>query len=201
MNAGKNPANRRGHLRVAPLSLAPGNQPDEQMRVIRRSMRECLHKGNFRECRHTLGDGLSGLRRFRQRGALGKREGTDQFRLVIGGDPVASYEVIKTKRGKKSSHANQNDGAPVRKGPVQHPQIQKLHGVQEALGVCFLFASPQLQKTRAHHWRKSKSYQQGNENGHRHGPSERIDIFPRITGHERDRQENNHERESGGHHR
>src|SRR6266851_5296123 len=171
------------------------------MRVICRSVSEGLHESNFGKCCHAFGNVLRDLRRFRKSRALGKRVGTDEFRLVISGNPVASHQMIETKCRKKRHHANQNDHAPVRERPVQHSQIEQFDGVQETLGVHFLFAFAQLQEARAHHGRQREGHQQRDENGHGHGPSERIYIFPRVTGHESDRQKNNHQRESRSHHR
>src|SRR6266478_373048 len=171
------------------------------MRVIRRAVRIRLDERDLRQSNDAVSHFLRELGGFLERSALGKGIRTLQFGLVVGGDPVAANQVIETKRREKSHHANQNDGAPVREGPAQHPQIQKLHGVQETLGVRFLFAFAQLQETRAHHWRESESHQQGNKNGHRHGPPEGIHIFAGVTGHVGDGQKNDDQREGGGHHR
>src|SRR5258708_14144453 len=106
MNARENPANRRGHLRVTSLAFAARHQPDEQMRVIRRSMREGLHESNFGKCRNALSNSLSNLRRFQQRGAFGEREGTDQFRLIIGGGPNSRPRRREKKSKKKRPNGN-----------------------------------------------------------------------------------------------
>ena len=65
----------------------------------------------------------------------------------------------------------------------------------------FLFRTAQFEETRTHHRRKREGHEQRDENSHRHGPSERIHVFARITSHERDGQKYNHQRESRGHHR
>src|SRR5437879_7703273 len=95
------------------------------MCVICRSVSESLNESNFRKCRSAFGDVLCDLRRFRKSRALGKRVGADQFRLIVGGNPIASDQMIETECRKKSRDANQNDDAPMCERPVQHPEIEQ----------------------------------------------------------------------------
>ena len=185
---------------MAAVSLGARHQHNEKVCVIRRSVRERLDERHLRQGHHTLGNFLCAVGGFLERSAFGERIGTDQFGLVIGGNPIASHQVIETKRGKKRRHANQYDYAPMRQRPAQHPQIDHFHRMQNSLGVGFPFASAQLQEARAHHRRQREGYQQRNKNGHRHRPPERIHVFPCVAGHKSNRQKNDHQRESRGHH-
>src|SRR5260221_1252492 len=72
--------------------------------------------------------------------------------------------------------------------------------MQEAQGSGFRFASGEFQKARAHHRGEREGHQQRYKNGHRHRPTERINVFTRVTCHEGDGQEDNDEGKRGGHH-
>ena len=100
------------------VSLAARHQHDEKVGVIGRPVRIRLDQGHLRQGNDALGHLLRQLGGFVERGAFGKRVGTDQFGLVVGGNPVASHQMIETECGKKSRHTNQDNHAPVRQGPI-----------------------------------------------------------------------------------
>ena len=128
------------------VALASRDEHDEKVGVIRRAMCKGLDKSDLGQSNDALGDFLGALSGLLERSALGKRVGTDQLRLVVGGNPVAAYKMIKTESGEKCHDANQKNRAPVGQRPMQHSQIQNFHRMQETLGVGFFFAAVQLKE-------------------------------------------------------
>ncbi len=56
-----------------------------------------------------------------------------------------------------------------------------------------------LQKLRAEHRSEREAHQQGDHDGHGHGPTEGVDVAPGIAIHKGNREENDDQRKRGGH--
>src|SRR5690348_1925065 len=108
--------------------------------------------------------------------------------------------MIQAKRRKKGRYANQDDDPAMRERPFQKRQVRLLDPMQNSACVRLFLFLTYFQKARTHHWREREGHKQRDENGHRHGPTERVHVLSGVAVHEGDRQENNDERKGRGHH-
>ena len=128
-----------GQLHVTAFPLAPRYQHDKKVSMICGPVREGLDQRHFGKRKDAFRHFRRQLRGFLQRRTFRKSVGADQLVLIIRGDPIASHQMIKAKRGSKRKHADHEDSAAMGQRPAQGFQINCVHGMQKSHGVCFLF--------------------------------------------------------------